>query len=79
MGKLLIIKVSDGARAIALWVSGFVALFAPSSATAWDWDVVKYRERDYVKAAELAEFYKFNKAESGVKSPFPRQPSTCVR
>ncbi|MEZ5328463.1 MAG: N-acetylmuramoyl-L-alanine amidase [Verrucomicrobiales bacterium] len=30
-----------------------------------DWDPVRYQDRDYVKAADLAKFYQFTKTESG--------------
>ena len=35
-----------------------------------EWETVRYRDRDYVKASDIASFYRFTKAESGREISF---------
>lgn len=51
----------------AVWL---VAALLPIATSAQDWDIVRYRDRDYVKAADLAAFYKFDKNEAGPEITF---------
>ncbi|MGK0189309.1 MAG: N-acetylmuramoyl-L-alanine amidase [Verrucomicrobiales bacterium] len=47
-----------------------VTLLLPIDVTAEVWESVRYRNRDYVTATSLADFYKFTKSESGREITF---------
>lgn len=49
---------------------GVVLFWVPIGAQAQDWQLVKYRDREYVKAADVAAFYRFTKTESGNRIGF---------
>jgi N-acetylmuramoyl-L-alanine amidase len=69
-GNNLLRREPAAARVLAGIVLCLIGALPLAPLAAKDWQVVRHRDRDYVKAADIAAFYRFTKTESGSEIVF---------